>query len=82
MARYHRSWLDQIRSRQAGEYGRLVVVGRVTNHAHGFAIFGFISSNTNPSSVMAVYNGISFIPKEGCWIVAAVRHTWPLLTSN
>ena len=35
MARSHRSWLDPIRSRQAGECGRLVVVGRVTSHAYG-----------------------------------------------
>jgi hypothetical protein len=60
MARYRRSWLDQIRGRQAGEYGRLVVVERVTSHAHGFAIFSFVRSNTNPSSVMAAYNGIRF----------------------
>ena len=53
MARYHRSWLDQIR-------GRLVVVRRFTSHAHGLAIFAFVPSNTNPSSVMAAYNGICF----------------------
>jgi hypothetical protein len=79
MARYHRSWLDQIR----GPPGRrLVVVGRVTSHAHGFAIFAFVSSDKNPSSVMAIHNGIRFTPKAGCWIDAAVRHTWLLLISN
>jgi hypothetical protein len=52
--------LDKIPSLEAGKCGRLVVVGRVTSHAHGFAIFAFVSSNTNPSSVMAAYNGIRF----------------------
>jgi hypothetical protein len=63
MARSNRSWLDQIRSRQAGECGRLIVIRRVTSHAHGFAIFAFVSSSTNPPSVMAVYKGIRFTPK-------------------
>jgi hypothetical protein len=83
MARYHRSWSDQIRGCQPGECGRrLVVVGRVASHAHGFEVFAFVSSNTNPSSVMAAYNGIRFTPKAGCWIDAAVRHTWLLFISN
>jgi len=66
MARYHRLWLDQIGGRQAGECGRLVVVGRATSHAHGFAIFAFVSSNTNPSSVKEVLQRHSLYSKAGC----------------
>jgi hypothetical protein len=39
MARSHGSSLDQIRSRQAGECGRLVVVRVVTGHAYALTYF-------------------------------------------
>jgi hypothetical protein len=63
MARPHRIALYKIPSLEAGECGRLVAVGRVTSHAHGFAIFAFVSSNTNPSSSMAAYNGALYFKK-------------------
>jgi hypothetical protein len=46
------------RTKLAGTF-MIVVVIRVIS----FAIFAFVSSNKNPSSVMEVNNGIRFTPK-------------------